>query len=202
MNKTCSKCKIEKDLSLFNKRLDRPLGVRSKCKLCEKELTYTYRHADTERYNSYQRQRRHKDLDAANSASRQWRKKYHEIYGCSPETTQRRNNIQFKIASSLRTRLNSAIKDAYKAGSAVRDLGCSVEELKMYLEAKFTLKMSWANWGRGAGTWQIDHIKPLCSFDLSKPEQFQQAVHYTNLQPLLHEEHILKTLNDNKERRA
>ncbi len=56
--------------------------------------------------------------------------------------------------------------------------------------------MTWENYGLGYGTWQIDHIKPLVSFDLSKREEFLQACHYTNLQPLWHEDHVKKTRND------
>jgi hypothetical protein len=40
--------------------------------------------------------------------------------------------------------------------------------------------MNWDNYG----SWHIDHKKPLAAFDLTKVEQFRQAVHYTNLQPL------------------
>lgn len=49
-----------------------------------------------------------------------------------------------------------------RVGSAVRDLGCSIEFLKSYLESKFTGNMSWEN----QGEWYIDHIKPLSSFNL------------------------------------
>ena len=68
------------------------------------------------------------------------------------------------------------------AGSAVRDLGCTIEELKLYLAAKFQPGMSWENWSFAG--WHIDHIRPLASFDLTDSAQFKLAVHYTNLQPL------------------
>jgi hypothetical protein len=67
-----------------------------------------------------------------------------------------------------------------KAGSAVRDLGCTIPELMVYLEARFQEGMSWENYG----AWHLDHIKPLVLFDLTDREQFLQAAHYTNLQPL------------------
>ena len=49
-------------------------------------------------------------------------------------------NLQFKLKCSLRTRLSNAVKNNQKSGSAVRDLGCSIEELKQYLEAKFQVR--------------------------------------------------------------
>lgn len=50
--------------------------------------------------------------------------------------------------------------------------------------------MAWKNWG--VKGWHIDHIKLLASFDLTNKEQFLQAVHYTNLQPLWWYENLLK----------
>ena len=32
---------------------------------------------------------------------------------------------------------------------------------------------------------ELDHVKPLSSFDLTDINQLQQADHYTNIQPLL-----------------
>jgi len=91
------------------------------------------------------------------------------------------NDINFKLRSLLRCRLNAVIRGS-KKGSAVRDLGCSIEELKLYLEPKFQDGMTWDNWGKYS--WHVDHIVPLASFDLSDPEQLKKACHYTNLQPL------------------
>jgi len=48
------------------------------------------------------------------------------------------------------------------------------------LEKLFKPGMTWDNHGE----WEIDHIRPLTSFDLVDRLQFLEAVHYTNLQPL------------------
>lgn len=88
----------------------------------------------------------------------------------------------YRLSRNLRSRLHSAIKNNCKSGSAVKDLGCSIDFLKSHLEAQFTENMSWANYGPKG--WHIDHIRPLCSFDLSKPEELKVACHYTNLKPL------------------
>lgn len=87
-----------------------------------------------------------------------------------------------KLATSLRIRLYQALKKGYKSGSAVRDLGCSVEDFRKYLESKFQPGMTWDNYGKKG--WQIDHIIPLASFNLEDREQLLKACHYTNLQPL------------------
>ena len=102
----------------------------------------------------------------------------------------RKTDIQYKLSLNLRVRLNSAINNNYKAGSAVKDLGCSIEELKQYLESKFLPGMTWDNWTIDG--WHIDHIKPLTSFDLIDREQLLEACHYTNLQPLWAKDNLSK----------
>lgn len=102
-----------------------------------------------------------------------------------------KTNIQYKLSHNLRTRLNIAIKGNYKFGSAVDDLGCSIPELKVYLESKFQPGMTWDNWSEVG--WHIDHIKPLASFDLTDRKQFLEACHYTNLQPLWAKDNLIKS---------
>ena len=82
----------------------------------------------------------------------------------------------------MRSRLAGAIRTKAKAGSAVKDLGCSIEELKKHLEDQFTEGMTWDNWSPNG--WHIDHIKGLASFDLTDSEEFKAAANYKNLQPL------------------
>lgn len=108
------------------------------------------------------------------------------------------NDINFLLSVRLRHRLNSAIRGNYKAGSAVRDLGCSIEFFKGYIEAKFHDGMTWDNWGV---VWNLDHIEELHTFDLTDREQFLGAVHYTNMQPLTIPDHIEKTAKNAKLRK-
>jgi hypothetical protein len=123
---------------------------------------------------------------------------------CSP--TERKKRYAKAAAKSdpathlggvLRVRINHALRSGKKAGSAVRDLGCTVEELKTYLESKFRPHpetgelMTWQN--HTTDGWHIDHIVPLSSFDLTDSEQFRKACHYTNLQPLWWYENLQKS---------
>jgi predicted nucleic acid-binding Zn ribbon protein len=103
----------------------------------------------------------------------------------------RSHDLNYKMRSTLRARLNCAIKNGQKAGSAVKDLGCTIADLKTYLESKFLLGMSWDNWSKDG--WHIDHIEPLSKFDLTNPEEFKKACHYTNLQPLWAKDNISKS---------
>lgn len=112
--------------------------------------------------------------------------------------TRRMKDPAFKIRCNLRSRISGLIKRGSKRSSITKALGCSLEELKQYLESKFQQGMTWENYGsRG---WHVDHIKPLCSFDLTDPVQFQQAIHYTNLQPLWFYENLKKRDMDIKQR--
>ena len=101
-----------------------------------------------------------------------------------------KTDLQYKLTCNLRSRLYNAINNNQKAGSAIKDLGCSVEELKSYLESKFQPGMNWDNWTYVG--WHLDNIKPLASFDLTDRQQLLEACHYTNLQPLWADENLSK----------
>jgi len=102
----------------------------------------------------------------------------------------RRTDVNYRLSVNLRSRVNKALKGNYKSGSAVKDLGCTIPELKRHLESKFQEGMTWDNWSFIG--WHIDHIKPLSSFDLTDRKQLLEACHYTNLQPLWANDNLSK----------
>lgn len=97
---------------------------------------------------------------------------------------------QFNIASRLRGRLGIALRaqSANKAGRTEELVGLTFEELKNYIESLFVDGMSWEN----RNLWDIDHIKPVSSFDLTDEDEQRKCFHYTNLQPLWHEDNLIK----------
>ena len=243
--KTCSKCKIEKELGEFygnSKAKDGHLTVCKQCsRLSEKQR---YLNPDVrERKNKQDKIRRNnKKLEISKqkqeyrsrpevklkrsqynkeyvslSKNKEKRSLYKKAYDSMPENRERKNkqqieyfskpinkqkrsinnkerretDIQYRLSCNLRRRLTHFIKGRSKNGSAVRDLGCSIEDLKKYLESKFQDGMSWDNYGFYG--WHIDHIIPLSSFDLTNREELLKAVHYTNLQPLWAKDNLSKS---------
>ena len=104
----------------------------------------------------------------------------------------RKTDVQFRLSESLRVRLAHAMSGRSRGGSAVRDLGCSVADLKAHLERQFLPGMTWDNWGVGQGKWQIDHIYPLAQADLTVRLVVLAVCNWRNLQPLWFEDNIRK----------
>ncbi len=163
---------------------------------------------DFKRLVEYQRKSRLRDPEKARQRNRQKHERHKEKRNAYSRAYSKRNREQLnayqrrwlknaplssKVGHILRCRLRSAIKNRQKAGSAISDLGCSIDEFINFISTQFRSGMNWNNWGV---VWELDHIMPVALFDLSKREQFVRVCHYTNLQPLLVEEHILKTAND------
>jgi hypothetical protein len=107
---------------------------------------------------------------------REKRKIYMKQYRLNPNY-KLRENIGHYIYRSLKE-IGSLKNDTYK-----KYLGCSIEEYKQYLESLFTPEMNWENYGRNK-YWEIDHIIPLSSFDLTLEEEQKKAFHYSNTQPM------------------
>jgi hypothetical protein len=91
-----------------------------------------------------------------------------------------------RIAQSCRIRIHQTLNPRVDRPSAslINLLGCSVLEARRHIESQFLEGMSWENYGRKKTDWQIDHIRPCASFDLTDPEQQKVCFHYTNLRPL------------------
>lgn len=212
--KTCSKCGIAKELDQFNWSLKAKGWLRGECKKCNIDIVNAYikknkNAVKKQRSKHYQKNRERLIKIAAEynlnhkEEKAQYMSEYFKIhakekikYNNEYEYNRKKIDPAFKLGLLLRKRLHKALKNDQKIGSAIRDLGCTVKELKAYLESKFYNNpetgetMTWEKWSpRG---WHVDHIRPLSSFDLTDREQFLKAANYTNLQPLWAEENLRK----------
>jgi len=197
--KTCTRCNIDKPINEFYKRSD-TLGVRSHCKKCTTNSTKLYQKC--EKYQIYEQSRLASKREYMKEHMQKAEvKKARNIYANKYRKHRMKTDINFRLSVLLRCRMGVAIRKKFKKGSAVKDLGCSIEELKKYLKNQFYpnpntgVAMTWDNWGKGYNKWQIDHIHELRHLNLENRKEFLKAVHYSNLQPLWQKDHVMKTAN-------
>lgn len=177
ITKICTKCDVEKRLDDFPKSKLGKFGTDSRCKKCRSNYYYTNKIQSI--YNSKRYYNKYRS-DIITKAKEYYDNNKVKINKHSIE--RRKADQCYKICCNLRIRVWKIIKHNQKSCSAVKDLGCTVSELRQHLESKFQIGMSWDNYG--VYGWHIDHVIPLSSFDLTDQEQFKKACHYTNLQPL------------------
>jgi hypothetical protein len=104
------------------------------------------------------------------------REKYYEYRRKNPHIIAWRN-ILYRTLRYLGTE---------KEGHTQDILGYSAVQLKHRIDEQLREGMTWGNYGK----WEIDHIKPLTSFDLNADPSEVNAL--SNLQPLWKEENIAK----------
>lgn len=99
-----------------------------------------------------------------------------------------------RIAHSIRSSIAIQVRHgkAKKASRTTELLGCDIAQFRAHIEALWLEGMCWENWGRQRGCWQLDHIRPVASFDLTDPAQQKQCFHFSNYQPLWAEDNRRK----------
>lgn len=112
---------------------------------------------------------------------REWRRQYH---------LRHRSETDYVLKTTLRKKIYAVLGRKSQRESYLGFLGCSIEQLRFYLEGKFTEGMTWKNHSRYG--WHIDHVIPLAYFDMNDKDQARQAFHYTNLQPLWAQDNLKK----------
>lgn len=100
----------------------------------------------------------------------------------------RKSDLSYRLSKLLRNRFLRALHGNYKTGSAVDALGCSIDYFKFHMARQFQKGMTWSNMGKGKGKWNIDHIIPMSSFDLTDIAQVAVACNYKNMRPLWQED--------------
>ena len=212
--KTCPTCKVEKNIENYTKNKTRKDGLQRECRECNHFHHSKHYHTKKSSRLSENLKEGHKVCTTCNQEFpfnqfnysslgrfnlnstckscvsinfRTWKdnggKEWENEYNKHRKST----DPQFKLKSLLRGRLLDALKRHTKGGkvnkshSALTLLGCSIDEYKLFLENKFTEDMTWENHGK---VWEIDHILPCDSFDLTNEEEQYKCFNYNNTQPL------------------
>jgi hypothetical protein len=96
-----------------------------------------------------------------------------------------REDPKVKLITNMRSRLYKALSIDYasKSDTTKEMLGCTMDFYQQWLEFNFQydLEMTVDNYG---AYWQIDHVKPCKSFDMTNPVEQAKCFHWTNTRPL------------------
>lgn len=210
--KICKHCEIEKSTNDFyndERKKDGLEGICKECKSLKAAIRYEekkeqinqqqkeYYSNNKEKKLSSVRSYAEQNKDAVNEKNKKYRRENqsklkiyrqtHKKERNDYERNKKKNDINYRISCRLRSRLSDARRN--KNGSAVTELGCSLEWfIAEYIPSLWKSNMTWENYGK----WHLDHIKPLTSFNLTDREQFLKASYYTNYQPLWAQENLSK----------
>ena len=189
MEKICTKCEEKKELNKFDKLKKSKDGYRNKCMVCMRQMSkirYESLSSEEKERRELIKKERNKIYWSVNMKDQEFklkeknrRRKYH--------LKRLETDPLYRLRIAYSRRINKCIKRFnIKNIHFLNNLGCSLEELKVYIESKFEPWMSWDNYGKYNGGldygWDIDHITPISS--AKTEEEFHQLCHYFNLQPL------------------
>ena len=87
-------------------------------------------------------------------------------------------NMNYRIKKSLAARLRTVL---VKNDSTMNYIGCNIQYLREWFEFTFTSEMNWDNYG---SFWSIDHIVPVCKFNLTVEDEKFKCCNWSNLMPV------------------
>lgn len=207
----CKKCrKCQNTLSLSGFYVSRKGVYQPDCKECFKKRMAIRREGAREELRRKQREYVKRNKEKVTAKTKEWaiknhdyRNEYARMYYRKNHAAQRAKKNQclrerleknplLKVRASISRRLSLALncQGVSKHCSVMTHVGCTLEELKKWLEGKFKRGMTWKNYGKH---WHVDHILPCASFDHGDPSQLAQCWHFTNLQPLKAKENLSKS---------
>lgn len=204
--KCCSNCKAYKPLEDFAKRAASKDGFQYRCRSCDTIVCNRWRLENPARVKEYSKEWYLENADFARAKTQAWRdnnprkaseqKKKWCLENREQSLLHRRNSFhrrykkdpQFTAICAARSRIHGALFGARKSASTDELVG-GIENYVRHIESKFTPEMTWKNFG---GVWEIHHIKPIHTFDMTDPEQQKLACHFSNVEPLTIAEHNLR----------
>ena len=101
-----------------------------------------------------------------------------------------KTDVNFGLFRNTRRRIYQVLNGESKSTSTKENLGIDLDLYRKWMEWQFTPEMNWSNI-------EIDHVKPICMFDISKDEELREAFSWKSTQPLLKQNHLQKGIRFN-----
>ena len=95
-----------------------------------------------------------------------------------------KTDVNFLLTRNTRRRIHQALEGKTKS-STKHILGTDIDICRKRIEYQMTPEMNWLNI-------EIDHVKAICLFDMSKEEELSEAFIWKNTQPLLKQDYLQK----------
>jgi hypothetical protein len=180
-SKTCSKCLESKPITCFGSYTDnrsnkQKIVIRHNCKQCRVEIEGQRHKENRDRHNMYNQKYKANNRDKI----REYERNRH--------SKKRIEDPHFRLRTNVGSLIRHSLKD-YKDDTCNVLTGCSVKNLKVWIESQFTDEMNWEN----CKEWHIDHVIPLSFFDLTDKDEQLLACNWTNLRPLFANENLKKS---------
>ena len=187
--KTCTGCKQTKAFTEFHKDSQKREGIKSRCKVCMNARKKKWKQNNPEKVNATNRKWQQNNREKHNARHRK-RNQRPDVKEKIRERRKKRyrTDPQFRLTGRIRCLTYQALRGNIKSASTITLLGCTVPRVLEHLDQQFQPGMTWEN----KGTWHLDHMMPIASFDLTDPEQQRQCCHYTNFQPMWGKENCSK----------
>ena len=188
-SKICNKCEIEHPINNYRKYDETSIGKT--CKKCLNELDKTRKKNLRQKrsetiFAKCEKCQEEKALKCFAKLKKFYKKKI--CYFCYPKflteqktewcKNEHNSNINYRIKKSLAARLRTII---IKTDSTMNYIGCNIQYLREWFEYNFTAEMNWDNY---ASFWSIDHIIPVCNFDLTLEDEKLKCWNWSNLMPV------------------
>ena len=172
--KICNKCEKISPKTDFYKSKNNKDGHLNECKNCSKN--YTIR--NQEKIKNYKKQYFHQNKERIIEYNKQYFK------------NRIKTDVNYRLITYTRRRNYKSLKGMAKQSSTLEILGIDVDTYRKWLEFHFTPEMNWSHI-------EIDHVKPICMFDVSDDEQLKEIFAWKNTQPLLKHDHHQKGVKYN-----
>lgn len=158
----------------------------------ERSRRWKQAHPEVVRESAHKRYRENREhrLAISSAGKKRLRQENPEKYrekGRTYAAMRYREDPAFRLRRVMRSRVYVALRrqnNVKKSKRSLELLGCDIAEFLKYIESLWLPGMTWENYGKGAASWEVDHIVACSKFDLSVPVQQHACFHYSNQQPL------------------